>query len=146
MIINYESAVEGIEKVISEYQGHPDFRAHPVWKHVVSGLNQALDALENERRMSGYSKAILGLDSDDLKNLKSCIEGKLRDIEKEEQFKLYRLTVDGLCSYYRTPAAAKSGLFEEFNNLDDDDFGAIDVEIDSIYVAKSDLPSYTIVE
>ncbi|PWY32287.1 hypothetical protein [Vibrio vulnificus] len=146
MIVNYESAVKAVEDGIKEYTSSPDYKGNTLWENIVCGMHRTLYILEDVKRNSSYSKALSGLDRDDLRNIKNCIDGKIRDIEKEEKVKLYRLSVDGICYYYSTAKAAKEGLFKEFDDWIDDDFDELNVEIDPIYIAVSERSSYQIIK
>ena len=109
-------------------------------------MNRTLYILQDVKRNSSYHKALSGLDRDDLRNIRNCIDAKIRDIENEEKVKLYRLTVDGICYYYSSSKAAKEGLLKEFDDLIGDDFDALNVEIDSINIAESERSYYQIVK
>lgn len=146
MIINYESMVKAIEDEISEYTSSTDFASNKNWQNIVSDMNKTLYILDDVKRKSSYYKALSGLDRDDLRNLRNCIDGKIRDIEKEEKVKLYRLSIDDICYYYSTVKYAKDGLLKEFDDYLDDDFDELNVKIEPIYIAQSELHSYRVIK
>ena len=146
MIINYESAIKAVEDGIKEFTSSPNYKGHALWENIVCGMSKTLYILEDVKRNSSYHKALSGLDRYDLRNIRNCIDARIRDIESEEKVKLYRLTVDGICYYYSSSKAAKEGLLKDFDDLIGDDFDVLNVEIDSINIAESERSSYQIVK
>lgn len=146
MIIKYEDAVKAIEDGISDYTSQPEYNGYKLWENIVCGMRRSLNILEEVKTKSSYSVALSDLDRDDLKNIRKCIDKKINDIEQEEKVKLYRLSVDSLCSYYTNREAAKEGMLKEFEDFVDETFDELSVEIDTIYVPVSELPSYHVVK
>jgi hypothetical protein len=145
LIIDYDSLIKAIEDGIEEYTSSPEYKGYELWENIVCGMSKTLNILEDVRRKHSYSKALIGFNRDQLKALKNCIDGKIRDIEKQEKVKLYRLSVDDICYYYRTAKAAKSGLFKEFDDFINDDFDELNVEIEPIFVPESELHQYKVI-
>ncbi|PSV01024.1 hypothetical protein [Photobacterium kishitanii] len=145
MIVNYEDVVKAIKDGMDEYTSSPQYKGFILWENMVCGMDRTLCILDDLKRGSSYSKALSGLGTDDLRNLKTCIDSKIRDIEKENKVRLYRLSVDDVLYYYSAPGMAKVGMLEKLNEWDDA-YGEINVEINPIDVPESELFSYNVIQ
>lgn len=142
MIICFEALLANIDEQIQEYRTHPEFQNNKVWQSIVSGLYKAKDIADHQKRRAGYSASIKGMSLDQLKDLRVAINKKVDDIERENKVKIYRLSSDGICSYFFNPSDAKKALIEDLDNQFNDDFHSCDFEIDPIHVPESELGQY----
>lgn len=142
MVICIETLLANIDEQIQEYRSHPEFKNKKAWQSIVHGLYKAKDIAEYQNRRDGYSAAIKGMSLDELKYLRLAINKKLDDIEREEKVKIYRLTSDGVCSYFFDSADAKNALIKELDSQFSKDFHSCDFEIDPIHVPESELEQY----
>ncbi|MBE8578651.1 hypothetical protein [Vibrio sp. OPT18] len=145
MIINYESAVNAIKEDIAECTSSPSYEGYEPLRNVVNGMCRALSILENLEIKSSYSKALAGLDKNDLQNIKSCVEVKIREIEKEDEVTLYCLSIDGLALYYSRSSAARKGCLRLLDELVDD-YQELRLVIKPKTIPLSELSSYDVVE
>lgn len=143
MIINFEEAIKKIKEEIQCYKTGTDFKGNKLYQNIVSGMNRSIDVLENYRLRSGYSNAISGLSKDDLKNLKSCIDSKIREIEKEEKTVIYAAVSDGISEYFLTFDEAKKSIIEEISKEKEADLSSrIRFSIEKEYIEESQISEY----
>lgn len=138
MIISYEKVVNEIQLCIHRYESHPEYKKMLAWHEIVYGMKQSIEMVDEIKSKSALQEC----SQEQLIDIKSSVESKLKEIEQENKVKIYQLSIDDICRFFSTLDEAKEALFDEVNNSIDSDLDEISTEIKPFYVHESQVPKY----